>query len=1054
MTDKSHKYPDTKELIDTLRTQPTRERLLNFLIVNFAWMLIPLVYVVSLLLDYSKSQQAKIDTWLYVYVAYQLILFLGSKYLEKIYKTPFSRMFRVQGMVIFSGWLTLITGGHQSIFWFVFLWSLMSVSFYFENWMVTSFVYAEVALIYLAVSYIAVESFNNHDFVSLFLNISILLLFTFVFRYLVQSIKTYQSAQYLFKFDQMLGLKATLDNVLKQTVELVNARSGSLMLLEEGDNLVFKSRVGEFDSSEEDELIVYSVGRGIAGFVAKTQDTYYCRDTMKDQKFVSGNSEYAIRSLISVPIISRDLLLGVLNVDSDKPDFFSQVDVNLVETLASQIAISIERANLVESLRKLGKEAIKGTGTADVYKEIVTAVHEFTACPVALWRVEDENPSQARIQASVGLRGAYVERRTLNLEKSATGIAIKQSKIVEVLNIQEHTEVSPETKIEAENQGWFSMLIVPLLTDTRRSVGTLSLYGKQSRIFSDWERDALQLFANQASVAIQNMNRLQFTKELNEVGELISRLDATPDVLKKTLAKIADGALEVLSADLVSIYQYHADAKEFELPPVVAGELLIDDMIPGKINDDDAVATIIKSGESVFASNAQSDPILSTKWSSLESHSSKERFVFREKIQSTASLLLEVSNEILGVLFVSYRQKRDFEADIGLRNGCEIFAKQAAVAINNARNQVELHERANRMSLLQNIRTVISSKLDISKVVKDIVKGVVELADADSGVMHLVDREEKQIQTSYEFPENKGNIPTRFSKGKGLTFEILDTGKTIEVFDTLEDQRISQTVIDNDVRSVIGFPLGYSGRIVGVLFLNDLEPRIYSNEEKTLLNMLVDQAGVAIENARLFDQLEKTNFKLKRKVQEQKAVNQLGRTLTAQIDLSEQQVVELIFEQAEPLMHTENMYVALYEQSTDAVSFPLMFVDGERKEVETREAGAGRTEHIIRTKEPLLIPTEEKSKAWYEETGRKEYIGESFASWLGVPMLIGDQALGVIATYHKTDDYVYDEDDQAVLESIASQAAIALQNIHYVDELEAFQDLAEDFSAGSFFDEE
>ena len=183
-------------------------------------------------------------------------------------------------------------------------------------------------------------------------------------------------------------------------------------------------------------------------------------------------------------------------------------------------------------------------------------------------------------------------------------------------------------------------------------------------------------------------------------------------------------------------------------------------------------------------------------------------------------------------------------------------------------------------------------------------------------------------------------------------------------------------------------------------------------------------------------------------------MNKLGQTLTASIDLEEEQIVKLIYEQASKLMHTENMYVALYEKSTDEVSFPLMFIDGKRHEEPSRKAGIGkgRTEHIIRTKEPLLIHTEEKSKAWYEEPGRKEYIGEPFASWLGVPIAIGDQVLGVIATYHKTENYVYDEDDQAVLEAIASQAAIALQNIRYVDELEAFQDLAQDFSTGSFLD--
>ena len=167
--------------------------------------------------------------------------------------------------------------------------------------------------------------------------------------------------------------------------------------------------------------------------------------------------------------------------------------------------------------------------------------------------------------------------------------------------------------------------------------------------------------------------------------------------------------------------------------------------------------------------------------------------------------------------------------------------------------------------------------------------------------------------------------------------------------------------------------------------------------------------------------------------------------------MNEQDILALIHEQTKPLMDTENMYIALYDDATDTVRFPLMFVDGKPTQVESRRGGKGRTEWIIKNREPIFNKTKAESEAWYQVPGREEYIGEPFASWIGVPMLSGDKVLGVIATYHKTKDNAYTKDDKEVLDLMASQAAIVLQNARM---WEAMQRLSEDLSAGAMLDVE
>jgi GAF domain-containing protein len=99
-------------------------------------------------------------------------------------------------------------------------------------------------------------------------------------------------------------------------------------------------------------------------------------------------------------------------------------------------------------------------------------------------------------------------------------------------------------------------------------------------------------------------------------------------------------------------------------------------------------------------------------------------------------------------------------------------------------------------------------------------------------------------------------------------------------------------------------------------------------------------------------------------------------------------------------------------------------------DVETRKAGKGRTEEIIRSKKPIFISTRKESIEWYKKEGREEYIDDPLASWIGVPIKSEDKVLGVIATYHPTKDNVYQKDDLLILQGIADQAAVAIDNAH------------------------
>jgi NtrC-family two-component system sensor histidine kinase KinB len=166
-----------------------------------------------------------------------------------------------------------------------------------------------------------------------------------------------------------------------------------------------------------------------------------------------------------------------------------------------------------------------------------------------------------------------------------------------------------------------------------------------------------------------------------------------------------------------------------------------------------------------------------------------------------------------------------------------------------------------------------------------------------------------------------------------------------------------------------------------------------------------------------------TSGRLERRVKELDSLQAVGQALSASLNLD--RILEAIHTQVAALMPAENFYVALYDAETDEVSFPLAFEDGQRKHWRSRPRGHGLTEHILQTREPLLISRD--VGAALQEIGI-EQIGRLAASWLGVPILAEQEPIGVIAIQSYDRAGAYDTSHEEVLVTIASQAAVAIQN--------------------------
>jgi len=210
--------------------------------------------------------------------------------------------------------------------------------------------------------------------------------------------------------------------------------------------------------------------------------------------------------------------------------------------------------------------------------------------------------------------------------------------------------------------------------------------------------------------------------------------------------------------------------------------------------------------------------------------------------------------------------------------------------------------------------------------------------------------------------------------------------------------------------------------------MDEAEPRTWSQDEQLLVKQVADQLSLALENARLFQETQS-------RAEELSVLNEMGRELASKLDPAA--IAEIVYRYTSRLMDTSNFFFALYDEKNEEKSFPLAFEEGQRLQLSPSKLGTrGFSDYIIRNKKIVFAPN--------DVPGYMKLLGIEFVpvtsddrpsqSWLGVPLLVGERVLGVIAVQSIETPDLYDAHDRDILATIASQAAIAIENARLFQE--------------------
>jgi transcriptional regulator with GAF, ATPase, and Fis domain len=218
-------------------------------------------------------------------------------------------------------------------------------------------------------------------------------------------------------------------------------------------------------------------------------------------------------------------------------------------------------------------------------------------------------------------------------------------------------------------------------------------------------------------------------------------------------------------------------------------------------------------------------------------------------------------------------------------------------------------------------------------------------------------------------------------------------------------------------------PLWDGQTLYGLWMLGTRQPRQLQNIQLQPYLALAEYTSTTLSKIRA---LEQANQQVKRL----QILNSLSQAITAELDLNA--LFEVVHRQVALLLGDTGFYIALYDSDNNTITFPYLFEEGELLQIDPIPLGEGLTSHVIRTREPLLLVEDTEKKAF--ALGAK-IVGKFARSWLGVPLQIGEEILGVMTIQDVEREHAFTEEDKRLFVILASQVSIAIRNARLVESI-------------------
>jgi len=621
---------------------------------------------------------------------------------------------------------------------------------------------------------------------------------------------------------------------------------------------------------------------------------------------------------------------------------------------------------------------------------------------------------------------------------SLTGRAVIDCAVVHIEDLATASEEEFPVARELQRRlGHHTVLSVPLMREDR-AIGAIALWRMEARRFTGKQIALVKTFADQAAIAIENVRLFNETKERLEqqtaTSEILRVISQSPSDVQPVFDTIAAAALRLCGAASANVFTF--DGQLLHLAALARPDSGPNDVVdliknfPRPPGRDLAAPRAILTCSVVSIPDVLADPEYQFKETALAGG-----------FRSVVAVPLIRDGAPIGAIVVGRPEAGPIpDKQIAL---LQTFADQALIAIENVRLFKETKEALEQQTATSEILRVISrSRTDVQPVFDTIAAAAMKLCRAGSANVTTFDGELIPIAAlAIVNPEGADAVcklyPRPPSRDTTNARAVL-TGSVVAIPDVLEDREyaVRAAALAGGFRSVLSVPLIREGSPIGAITVGRPEPGPFPDKQVALLQTFADQAVIAIENVRLFTELEARTTQLTRSVGELKALGEVGQAVSSTLDL--ETVLCTIVSRATTLAGMDGG--AIYEYDETRQQFYLHATDKLPEElVETLRAapipkGEGALGRMAVTGEPIQI-RDIADEARYQSRLKQMLIRLGYRSLLAVPLLREDHLLGGLVVSRKSaGEFTTQVID--LLKTFATQSALAIQNARLFREIE------------------
>ncbi len=845
-------------------------------------------------------------------------------------------------------------------------------------------------------------------------------------------------------YDVSRGLVSTLDpeEMLEDVLSALQQSAGydncAFLLLDPvTDDLVVRAAVGYMEDIKGMRI---QVGReGITGWVAENKQPLVVPDVTQDARYIQKDSQ--TRSEIAVPMMVGNRLIGVLDAQSSQSDAFGERDLRILSAVAAQTAVAIENSRLYEETRRratqleatseVGRRIASILGLDELLTEVVELVHEtFNYDHVHVFLI-DPDTQEAVYRAGNGSVGRAIREEGLRLKVGQEGMIGHAASTRQPLIANDVTK-DPYYVPHPLLADTRSECTVPLVIGDR-VIGVLDVQSHELDAFGDDDLFLLQTFGDQLAVAIENARlfeeserRIRSLAVLNRIGQTISSTLDLPAILEEAYQQIA----QLIDASNFYIAFYDEENDEVSFPLAIEeGERVTWQSRRGTRS---LTEHIIRTRQPLFLP----ENVVEVATEILGNPP-----VGRPAL-SWMGVPMIVGEKVIGVIAVqSYAKPRAYsEEDL---NVLQTIAAQVATAVQNARLFQETRQSAEEMRLLYDLGVALSETLELDRVLALIAQSALQLTHTQIATLYVkgAGEDELTFKVVSDPPEWAQQVEVHKPRAKGLTAQILKSGKPLVLDDVAQDDRVSPVIKQMGIRSMLGVPVQVEGQTIGVLFAGSTEPHHFGDRDVSLVNFLVNQASRAIRNAQLYEEITRLNSELEARVEQRtrelakaneeltierdrtEALYRIARELSQTLDLN--RVMSRALQLLKESIGMKRGSILLLDQQTGKLVHRASLTRGTMEQGEasrTFSVGVGLAGWVLQHRQAVIVAEVTKDKRWITAAGE-----ETVRSALSVPLQAGEDILGVLTLADPRPDY-FSEVHLKMVTAAATQIATAIGN--------------------------